>query len=579
MSPARQLKIGVVQFAVEATLRENMEKFCAFIRQAAAEGCRLVVFPEGALQGPPPTPPADFDDAIEKVVATAAANDISMVFGLLYRRFPEEPLYNRLIGCDRTGRVVLAYDKLWNDTRFNEVPRAFTLEGVTCSAAICADRWIRAVEELPVTEGARLLIEVSNNYADEWIPDLGWYWYVPRAIRNQAFVVFCNSARESRGRRASGHGPGHGHSAIFAPDGRMIVGAGEESDRLLPAEIDCAEATALEAVRRHQHPVMRPFWDAGAILLRGGSIQVEGFNPPTAREREASVAAAQIAVTRSVDANLEAIAAGTTEAAQRGAGIVAFPELAVTGTIASDIRNFTGADLEAAIAGVAAAARRNRIAVAFGVPTPSEGGRPYNSAYVIDASGEAIARYDQLVVDDVMFRPGLSTQAMWLSLDGIPGIVTIGSDARWSELSELAAMRGAGIHLHLANAGGGPGDDLMRRQFFVTLASFYTLTVTVNAADNVGVEDASTPGTGGSVIWQDFRPTINHRREYQGRSRFCAIPLAQAGRGPELLVAAHTIPPLNLAHKAMVDTTVPGMRAWYDAGVRAIHSGGPAAAR
>ena len=516
MTMSRNLTLGVVQLAIEIELADNTRKICEFIAKAASRGCDIAVFPEGALDSPRATSGTDVDKAIEVIRNAAAEARINVVLGYMYRRLADEPMYNRMLVIDRSGSITHGYDKLWNDTRFNEIPRAFNIEGVQACAMICADRWIRAVEELPVIEGARLLIEISNNSSDEWIPDLGWYWYVPRAIRNEAFVVFCNSARESPGRIGRFEAPGHGHSAVFGPDGRMIVAAGEEADRLLVAEIDPAEATAREALRRHAHPVMRPFWDAGAILLRGGSVQVPGYEPASTPEVGLTVAAAQMPVCCSVAKNRDAIIEMAADAAQQGCDVVVFPELALTGSREQDVFALTASALNQALDAIGTAAKRYGIAIAFGAPAPNERGKPFNSAFVVGADGILQTRYDQLVVDNEIFQPGLSTKSMWFALKGVPAIVTIGGDGRWSELSELAAMRGAGLHLHMVNEAGGPAEDMVRRQVFVTLASFYTLTVTVNAADNAGMAGGSVPGTGGSVIWQDFRPTINHRRPYHG---------------------------------------------------------------
>jgi len=70
--------------------------------------------------------------------------------------------------------------------------------GVPCDAAICADRWLRGVNELPVLQCAKILFECSNCYADEWRPESRRYWYVPRAVRNQVYVVFADTSKEQR---------------------------------------------------------------------------------------------------------------------------------------------------------------------------------------------------------------------------------------------------------------------------------------------------------------------------------------------------------------------------------------------
>ena len=46
------LKLCVVQLDIEPTLEGNERKIVRFVEQAAGEGCRAVVFPEGALRNP-----------------------------------------------------------------------------------------------------------------------------------------------------------------------------------------------------------------------------------------------------------------------------------------------------------------------------------------------------------------------------------------------------------------------------------------------------------------------------------------------------------------------------------------------
>lgn len=556
MATGSQLRLAVAQPAVAASLAANRDKIVDAIAAAAASGCRVVVFPEGALGAPADTPGRSIAQAVAAIGAAAGAHRIHVVLGLLDRRSEDEPLHNRLLVFDDRGRTQLAYDKLWGDARFQRLPLPFAVDGVAMAATICADRWIRAVEELPVALGARVLIECSNNHAVEWVEDLGWYWQQPRALRNGVFVVLANTAPGG----GANLDDAHGHSAVVAPDGRLLQAAGAEADRLLVADLDLAEATAREATRRHHHPALRSFWRTGTASLAGGRVAEPLFTPPVQEPVAITLAAAQIACAGDVATNLERIEAAMADAHAAGADLVALPELALTGADAGAVRALDAPTLERALARLALAAQRQGIAVAFGAPTPLGRGRFHNSAYVLGPDGRLLTRYDQLRIDrPELFEPGLSTAALWFELRGARGVVTLGADALWSELAELAALAGAGLHVHLANAGA--EGSASRRQLWANLASYYTFTATVNAA---------APASGGSTLWHDFRPTTNHRREIDGRVLFSAHRLATAGSDAALLVARQTLPRENLAHRAMTAITAPVMRPWYDAGARAI---------
>src|SRR4051794_35258900 len=165
------LKIGVAQLALEATLAANRDKIVHFIHEAKDRGCRVVVFPETSLYWPIATPKAQIDQAVEVLRKTADAADVYALIGGLYKRDEKEKPFERLLVINPDGQIVQAYNKMWSDARFNDCPGIFQIDGVPCAATLCADRWIRSVEELPAMAGAKILFESSNNYDNEWLPD------------------------------------------------------------------------------------------------------------------------------------------------------------------------------------------------------------------------------------------------------------------------------------------------------------------------------------------------------------------------------------------------------------------------
>jgi predicted amidohydrolase len=180
-----------------------------FVRQAKAKGCQVVVFPETVLYSPPGTRRADRDAAVDMLRRAAVEHGQYIIFCVKYCRDDKERPFERLLVIDPQGNIIHTYDKLWNDARFPNAPGVFFIDQVPCAAIICADRWVRSVEDLPAIAGAKILFECSNNYDNEWIADLGWYWYVPRALRNEVYVIFANTARANRAEASTGHG----HSA------------------------------------------------------------------------------------------------------------------------------------------------------------------------------------------------------------------------------------------------------------------------------------------------------------------------------------------------------------------------------
>jgi predicted amidohydrolase len=140
------LTVGVVQLSLETDLTANRDKVVRFVHTAAAAACRVVVFPETALATPPETPLAAREAAAEA--------GVYVVVGMKHRRAETAPLNERLLVIGPDGHIVQTYDKRWQDHDLLDFPGLFEIDGVPCAATICADRWLRGIEELPAMAGA-----------------------------------------------------------------------------------------------------------------------------------------------------------------------------------------------------------------------------------------------------------------------------------------------------------------------------------------------------------------------------------------------------------------------------------------
>src|SRR5690606_8899332 len=102
------------------------------------------------------------------------------------------------------------------------------------------------------------------------------------------------------------------------------------------------------------------------------------------------------------------------------------------------------------------------------------GGRR-NSAFVLGPNGSILTRYDQLSATGP-FQPGDDPRAMWFTVKGVSAVVTIGDDALWTELAELAAIEGARIQVHLDHDPTDSHEARLRRwQIWANLVSYHTL--------------------------------------------------------------------------------------------------------
>lgn len=560
------LRVGVAQMALEGELAWNRDKIVRLVREASEGRCRVVVFPESALCAPPGTPAAEIESAVDAVREAARAAGIYVIVCIMEWPTEGERPVNSLQVIDPGGEVVRHYHKLF-DVHPNALPGVFQIDGIACSAIICADRWIRGVEDLPAAAGAQVLFECSNNYASEWVPDLGWYWYVPRALRNGAYVVFANTATNRDHASYEHLYPAHGHSAVIAPDGTVQSAADEGADQLLVTAIVLTRATRREALTRCSHPVFRRFWDVGLRILGGDTVDVPPHCGYTSPEVDVTLAAAQMACSCDVAENVTRMVDLIQGAKAVGADIVVFPELAVTGTNGGDIERADPAALDRARERLQAATKEAGLYVAFGIPH-LEGGRRQNCALVLGPDGAQLTRYAQVVVDRRdLFEPGTDVGSMWFWLRGVPCVVSVGRrEALWNEIAELAAAGGAQVHLHLGyDTDVTSQGALLCRQLWVTLASYRTLTLTVNACSADDLARPSAPAIGGSTIWDDYR-----ERRGEGPYPYCAVPIAEAGSGQELIYAMRTVRAENPHYRRMADQLNPQMRDWYSTGVQVI---------
>jgi predicted amidohydrolase len=572
-SGRQSITVGVVQQAREPALGANRDKIVRFIGRAKARGCRLVIFPEDALGSPVGTSNEDLEKAVDGIRDAARSHDVYAIFcsSFAIPGFAPDRRGHclRVLGPD--GRLLLRFHKLICNLPSSDPRRApgvFLVDGIPCCAMICADRWLRGFEELPVTLGAKILIDCSANARKEWIPEFAWYLPVSRALRNNVYSIFCNMGEHPKGLDESRHG----HCAIIRPDGAFAAAADDAGDQMLVATLDLSTAHGTEARRRHNHPVFKPYWDVGRRILQGEKANIALIEPYASPQVEVTMAVAQMACSREVNANLERMAQLIGEAAGSRADVVAFPELAVTGAMAEDITRTDAAVLHQVLKDIQSEAQKHRINVVFGMPY-MEGASRRNSAFVVGPDGNLLTRYDQMVVDRRdLFEEGSDPKAMWFKVKGVPAVVTVGSDARWNEIGELAAVRGAQLLFHLSyDENVSEAATLRRTQFWVQLASFCTFSATVNAADPHDLTRPSAPANGNSAIWEDFN---GHRKTPGGNvevfSQYSACRIVSAGSQEKVLYAKRTMPKLNTYFPKLVARRYPYLEPWYHLGARIV---------
>jgi hypothetical protein len=120
-----------------------------------------------------------------------------------------------------------------------------------------------------------------------------------------------------------------------------------------------------------------------------------------------------------------------------------------------------------------------------------------------------------------------------IQVNGVWSMVTLGDDALWVEMAELAALRGAQLHCHLCcHQNMRPAEALLHDQIIANMARFRTLAVVGSplrsGLDNSG--DYYFLGSG-AAVWDDLEV-----------GKWCAVKI-RGGRPWEKVFSAPRIAP------------------------------------
>jgi predicted amidohydrolase len=266
----KPLTVASVQMRSSENLQENVSRISGFVAKCAADGARVVVFPECALSG-------YYEKAIknltenqireaEKQVATACSEaGVYAIVGLPWRQ--EGKLYNSASVITPDGRVVERYHKIqlaesWPDE--GDHLSVFSIDSIPCSIIICHDERYPELVRLPVLAGAKVIFYISHESGIKEQSKIAPYraQIQARAVENNIFVIQSNAPANADSTGSNGH------SRIIAPDGNIISEAQVFSEDILMAAIDPSKAGRGNAVRSINRGILRDWWKEGLEKVR-----------------------------------------------------------------------------------------------------------------------------------------------------------------------------------------------------------------------------------------------------------------------------------------------------------------------
>ncbi|WP_232667609.1 carbon-nitrogen hydrolase family protein [Pseudonocardia sp. TRM90224] len=248
------MRIALAQISSTPDLTHNLGLVQDGIRQAAAQGADLVVFPEGAMCcfGVPLIPIAQPLDGpwASAVRATAAEAGITAVVGM-FTPADDGRVHNTLLATG--GGVEAAYDKihLFDAFGFSESttvapggkPVSIVVAGVTVGLATCYDlRFPGLFHELAA--GGATLVVLPASWGDGPGKREQWDLLVrARALDSTSFVAACDQADPlTVGRDPKGAPCGLGASLVAGPMGNVLGQLGTDP-ALLVSDLDMDEVT------------------------------------------------------------------------------------------------------------------------------------------------------------------------------------------------------------------------------------------------------------------------------------------------------------------------------------------------
>jgi len=265
--------IGLIQMRMSKNTRENLDKACAMLEQAAAKGVQVACLPELFLSEYfcQKIDQSYFDLAepidgptIQALSKIAQKTNMAIVASI-FEKAAAGLYYNTAVMIERDGKTVGHYRKMHipHDPLFEEkyyfAPgdlgyKAFDTSAGKIGTLICWDQWYPEAARLTALQGASVIFYPTA---------IGWHpkekaefgeaqvsaWETAQrahAIANGVFVASCNRV---------GHeiitGDGiefFGHSFICDPFGRMLALGSHDKEEILTAKIDPA---LIEYTRRN----------------------------------------------------------------------------------------------------------------------------------------------------------------------------------------------------------------------------------------------------------------------------------------------------------------------------------------
>lgn len=264
------LSVASVQMRSSTDLSDNTARIMGFIEKSAAEGAKVVIFPECALSGYDEKAVKALSerqilDAEKEIAVACKKSSVYAIVGLPFR--DGSTLYNSASVFSSDGKVIERYHKIqlaeaWPDQ--GDHLSVFNINGIPCSIIICHDERYPELVRLTVLAGARVIFYISHESGVKEESKIGPYraQIQARAVENNVFIVQSNAPANPD---ATGS---HGQSRIIAPDGNIIKEASVYSEEIVYASLDVSKASRGNALKSMNRGILQDWWKEGVKSVR-----------------------------------------------------------------------------------------------------------------------------------------------------------------------------------------------------------------------------------------------------------------------------------------------------------------------
>ena len=236
-----KLRIAFVQFGRDRLNKpRNVERMLSTLSKI--KNADIVCLPEAWTGGGPLFLEAkECDSLLASLCQLAAENNYNLLTGGLFNRRGRK-IFDTCHIINRDGKVIGFYDKRFPSTAFNErdfcnpgkASPVFTVNDVKIGIVICVDALYPELTRNLALNNACIIFNPSN--IPENRSELWKHVSVTRAAENTVFYVFVNNTNTLYPDERIVKG----HSLVTAPDGEIILEAGEE-EKVFQSELDLSQ--------------------------------------------------------------------------------------------------------------------------------------------------------------------------------------------------------------------------------------------------------------------------------------------------------------------------------------------------